>query len=297
MRTLATGLQAHLDTGATTLCWCWKLAPLSASPLGFTDHDRDLSFDGISFEAVSGFAGTEIETSLGLNVDDLEAEGALVSNKLIEADLFAGVYDNAEVEIWLVNWQDVAQRQLLRKGNLGEVSRGQTGFKAEIRGLAHQLNQPQGRLFQYGCDAVLGDQRCGVDLNGPAFRGTAIVASSEDDRRLHVTGIESFAAGWFARGKASWNSGLNVGRSMDVKAHRIGGTGIVIELWEPMAETVSPGDAFDVTAGCDKQFATCRDKFANAMQFRGFPQMPGNDFVTAYPNRDDTTNDGASRSQ
>ena len=41
------------------------------------------------------------------------------------------------------------------------------------------------------------------------------------------------------------------------------------------------GDTFTVTAGCDKQFATCQAKFANAVNFRGFPHMPGNDFITA----------------
>jgi len=34
---------------------------------------------------------------------------------------------------------------------------------------------------------------------------------------------------------------------------------------------------------CDKRFATCRDRFANGINFRGFPHIPGNDFVIAYP--------------
>ena len=58
---------------------------------------------------------------------------------------------------------------------------------------------------------------------------------------------------------------------------------------------VEPGDAFDIKAGCDKQFATCREKFSNAANFRGFPHMPGNDFLAAYPNRGDVGLDGESR--
>ena len=295
MRKLPAGLQSHLDTGATTLCWCWKLSPATGPVLGFTNHDRDLSFDGIAFEATSGFSGSEIETSLGLNVDNLEAAGALMSAKLAEADLLAGQFDNAEVEVWLVNWQSVNQRLLLRKGNLGEVSRGKLEFNAEIRGLAHKLNQPQGRLFQHGCDAVLGDTRCGIDLESAALKGAGTVNSNEQNRRMHVSGIESFAAGWFGRGQLVWLTGVNAGRPMDVKAHQIGSTGIVIELWQAMSQPIGLGDTFEIRAGCDKQFGTCRDKFANTDQFRGFPHMPGNDFVTAYPNADDAGNDGTSR--
>jgi uncharacterized phage protein (TIGR02218 family) len=50
-----------------------------------------------------------------------------------------------------------------------------------------------------------------------------------------------------------------------------------------MSEVVAVGDAFTVSAGCDKQFSTCRTKFDNALNFRGFPYMPGNDAVVSYP--------------
>ena len=50
-----------------------------------------------------------------------------------------------------------------------------------------------------------------------------------------------------------------------------------------MPRPVVPGDGFVVTAGCDKRFTTCRDKFANVANFRGFPQMPGTDAVLGYP--------------
>ena len=36
-------------------------------------------------------------------------------------------------------------------------------------------------------------------------------------------------------------------------------------------------------ATCDNRFGTCRDVFANASNFRGFPDMPGDDFVLARP--------------
>lgn len=43
---------------------------------------------------------------------------------------------------------------------------------------------------------------------------------------------------------------------------------------------------------CDKRFSTCRDVFANAQNFRGFPHMPGNDAVISGPGE---KRDGSSR--
>jgi uncharacterized phage protein (TIGR02218 family) len=294
MKTLVPGLQGHFDEGATTLAQCWKLTT-AGETLGFTDHDAPLSFDGVRYEAETGFTGSEMASSLGLQVDNLDVAGALSSSRLSEAKLRAGHYDNAAVEIWLVNWQDVNQRLLLRKGHLGEVSHGDLGFTAEVRGLAHLLNQPKGRLFQHDCDAAVGDRRCGVNLALPQFRGAGAVVSAEDNRRLIVSGLAAFADQWFTRGVLNWTGGANAGRAAQVKAHRKSETQTAVELWAAMSENVSAGDAFSVTAGCGKSFEICKAKFANTANFRGFPHMPGNDFVTSYPNRDDATNDGGSR--
>lgn len=58
--------------------------------------------------------------------------------------------------------------------------------------------------------------------------------------------------------------------------------GALIELWQAMPEPIAAGDTFAVTAGCDKRLPTCRDRFNNVVNFRGFPHIPGNDFVTRY---------------
>jgi uncharacterized phage protein (TIGR02218 family) len=60
------------------------------------------------------------------------------------------------------------------------------------------------------------------------------------------------------------------------------------------APPVAVGDAFQVVAGCDKRFETCRTKFANHLNFRGFPHMPGNDFVVRLPRQGNAGMDGGS---
>ena len=280
MRNLPTGLQAHLDSGTTTLCWCWRLQT-AAETIGFTDHDDNVVFGGVTFEAATGFTGSEMESSAGLAVDNLDVAGALRSDRLSAEKLHAGGYDNGDVEIWLVNWQDVAQRLLMRKGTLGEVSHGGVGFTAEIRGVAQTLDQPRGRVFGKSCDAVLGDGRCGVALAPVA--GT--VAGAEDARRFTSSSLAAFAAGWFTHGEIAFTSGANAGRKMEIKSHLKSGSLVTLELWQPMAGAISAGDAFTASPGCDKKFETCKAKFNNTASFRGFPHMPGNDFVASYPNR------------
>jgi uncharacterized phage protein (TIGR02218 family) len=282
MKDLGAGLAAHLATGATTLAWCWRLTRKDGTNQGFTDHDRDLVFDGTTFEAAAGFTASEIRDGLGLSVDNLEVTSALSSAHLAEADLAAGLYDDAKVEIWRVNWAAPAERVLMRTGSLGEVRRAGTIFSAEVRGLAHYLNQPKGRLFQYTCDADLGDARCGVDLNAPGFKGTGAIAGIASARRFTATGLVAFANGWFARGLVTFTSGAASGQRIEVKSHTLSGGVVTIELWQPARMPLVAGQTFTITAGCDKHLATCKAKFANAENFRGFPHMPGNDFVTSF---------------
>lgn len=281
MKAIDPALAAHLASGATTLCWCWRLTRKDGVQQGFTDHDRDLTFDDTTFEAAAGLTASEIKDAVGLRVDNLEVTSAVTSERLAEADLAAGLYDDAKVEILRVNWQDPAQRVVMRTGSLGEVKRAGFAFAAEVRGLAHYLQQPNGRLYQYTCDADLGDARCSVDLTSAAYRGTGAIAGVIDARRFTVAGISSYASGWFTRGLLSFTSGPATGQSIEVKRHTKDAANVVtVELWQPARLPLSIDQTMTITAGCDRQLATCRAKFANVVNFRGFPHMPGNDFVS-----------------
>ena len=291
MRTLDAGLAAHLNGGVTTLSRCWRLTRGDGLVQGFTDHDQTILLDSLSCEPESGFDASEDTSATGFAVGGLEVLGALSSDRLSPDDLAAGLYDNATVEVWLVNWTTPAERLLLRTGHLGEVSREDGTFRAEIRGLADALDQPQGRAFRHSCDANLGDARCTVNLTSAAYHASGTVTTPNGNRRFSASGPASFAAGWFERGLLTWTGGANSGRAIEVRAHRLSGSTAIIELWQPMHGDIATGDTFTITAGCDKLFSTCVAKFANGVNFRGFPHMPGNDFALSYA-RADGTNDG-----
>ncbi len=230
MKNLSEPLAAHLASGATTLCHCWRLTRGDGAVMGFTDHDRAVEFDGVAYEAVSGLAASEAVSSLGLGVDNLDVAGALDSERIAEADILAGRYDDARVEVFVVNWAAPEQRILMFTGRVGELTRRGAAFLAELRGLAQQLGQVRGRIYPHLCDAELGDGRCGVDLDVPAFAGEGVVTAVADDRTVEASGLADFAEGWFRGGRLAWTSGANAGLSVAVKSHGIEGETARLEL-------------------------------------------------------------------
>ena len=121
MKSLPPALQAHLDEGATTLAWCWRIARADGVRFGFTDHDRGLSFDGTDFEPESGLTASEVRSGSDLSIDAQDAEGVLSSDRITETDILDGRWDAAQVEVWRVNWSDPAQRVLMRRGAIGQA--------------------------------------------------------------------------------------------------------------------------------------------------------------------------------
>ena len=291
MKSLSPELQAHLDAGTTTLSWCWRISRADGVTLGFTDHDLMLPFDGTDFEPESGFAASEVRSGSDLSVDAQDAEGVLSSDRITETDIIDGRWDAAEVELWRVNWADASQRVLLRRGAVGQIRRGRMAFVAEVRSLAHALGQTVGRTFQAGCDAALGDMRCGIDLENAAYKGSGVVTDLLRDRAFLATGLSRFAAGWFTSGTLTWTSGANAGRITEVLGHGLTDAIASLTLLEAPVRGIANGDAFIARAGCDKRIPTCGAKFANTLNFRGFPNIPGQDAVLRYASRDGS-NDG-----
>jgi uncharacterized phage protein (TIGR02218 family) len=297
MRAVPPELQAKLSSGVTTLCNCWRITRRDGAVLGFTDHDEDVLLDGLTCRAGTGLMGSEATAQLGLAVVGSEISGALADEALSEVDLAAGRYDAATIEVLLADWSEPSLFVLMSKGVIGEVRREGQAFTAEMRGLADRLNQQSGRLYTAACSADLGDARCTIDLTDPAFAGSGAIAALNGTSNFVATGLDGFADSWFTAGKLTFTGGANAGLSMEIKSHRVTDAVATVDLWQAMPESLVVGDTFAVTAGCDKRFDTCRDRFDNAVNFRGFPHTPGNDFVTRYAVSGEPGNDGKSLQQ
>ncbi|NOR63762.1 MAG: DUF2163 domain-containing protein [Rhodobacteraceae bacterium] len=299
MREVSAAIQAALDSGATTLCTCWKVVLDSGTVLGFSNHDRVLSFDGISYEPNSGFTPSEVELAIGMSISTQEVEGLLDSSKIKAGDVRAGLWDNASIEVYLVDWSNAADRMLLRTASVGQILNGSLRFGAEMRGPAHELNQAGGGFYNPTCSAQFGDGRCGLDLTDNRYKGAGVVGSSDGSMHLYPVALETLAGsdteGLFTGGVLTFTSGANIGLPFDIKLHISSGATVHLELEEPTPYDIAPGDTFDATIGCPKLAEACHRLFNNVVSFRGYNRIPGNDRSMLQVDPDDEYgNDGRS---
>lgn len=290
MRDMTRATADAFAADATTLCHCWRLTRRDGAIFGFTDHDRDLAFAGATFRATTGLDAAQAESAAGFAVAGGEVHGAFDDAALVDGDLAAGLYDGASVEIWLVDWSDVARRVLMDIATIGEVRRTEFSFVAELRSLAHRFDEEQGRQFQRNCSADLGDARCGVDLASPLYSTGATITAIEADGAFAVAPDADCAPGYFTDGAVTSATGAR----HTIKLHEKAAAGDRIVLWSADAATFAEGARVTLRAGCDKSPESCAAKFDNIANFRGFPHMPGNDVVAAYPNSSGPPMDGGS---
>ena len=288
MSSFSPELLAHLQHEVTTVCHGWRVVRSDATVLGFTDHDRPLVVDGTPCAPDSGFSASEARENLGLSVDTLDIEGALFSADLDPEEIAAGRFDGATVETFLVNWRAPDQHALLRKAVIGKVTLEDGRFRAELESQKRHLDQPRGRWFRRGCDAELGDARCGAALDQPAFTGEGTVSAVVTADMVEVDGIETFEPGWFSNGILTCLDGPLAGARHRILAHRRGSAADEVVIWRDTAPLPLAGTTVALRAGCDKRFSTCKAKFGNHLNFRGFPHLPGNDAAYGYATPDET---------
>jgi uncharacterized phage protein (TIGR02218 family) len=267
----------------------WGLVRADGVGLYLTDHDQPLTVGDQIYRPEPGLRLGAVEQALGFEPDTLALEGAVNADGLSEADLEAGLWDGATVWVDRLDWRDHSGRTRLFTGRLGEVSRSGGRLTAEVRGLKAQLNAPVGRVLSRTCAAVLGDHACGIALTDPRWQRTATLDAVDPAGRLRVTLATAADPGWFAAGTL-----VHGVRRWAIRTDHQDGAGRWLTLAAPAGASLSPAAALVLVVGCDKRLATCRDRFANVANFRGFPVMPGPDFIV-HVAQDGPDNDGGPR--
>lgn len=286
MTPLPDEFRERLSQPATTLAHAWRLTRTDGVVLGFTDHDEDLTFGGTRFAARTGWTAGEAEAARGLGASTQGIEGALSAEAIRAEDIAAGLFDGASVEVFRVDWQRPDHHLLVDVTDFGEITRTDTGMTVELRGIAARLDRRNGRYFRRRCDAALGDARCGVDLE-PWTRTGRIVSVAE--RRVVLEGLGALAREPFREGRL--DAGTAPSRAVARLRDGDGGT-LAVDLVEPLPPSWKAGDEARLTAGCDRSFSTCRERFGNGLNFRGFPHIPGADAALAVA-KSDALHDGS----
>lgn len=258
-----------------TLAWCWRLSRRDGVVLGLTSHDRDLVIGGIPYRAAPGMKPSAIETSDSLEAQTMDIDGAISSDAIAAADLDAGRWDGADLELFVTDWEaPEAGAVVVARGSLGAIERRGAAFAAELQGVTRLLDRPVCPATSPSCRAMLGDRACRVDL-APRTHARRVVAIEGRE----VTLDSAVATGAMAFGELTWMEGPACGLSSPV----FGEAGAVLTLAEMPPLVSAPPIRVRLIEGCDKQLATCRERFGNAINFRGEAHLPGNDLLTRYP--------------
>jgi hypothetical protein len=210
VKTITAAMQTHLDSGVTTLCTCWKLVRSDGVVQGFTNNAANITFEGVLYEAATGFTPTSISSTEDLAVDNLEVMGLLDSSAISEANLLAGIYDEAEVYIFMVNYNDLTMGDIkLKRGTLGEVRSGRVVFEAELRSHSDKLQQVIGEVYSVTCRADLGDSRCKLVITAPRWQPNNSYAAGDVVRATYANQtVKKFTcttAGYSGSVEPTWN--------------------------------------------------------------------------------------------
>lgn len=282
MKSISAELKAHYALPETTLAILVKITRVDGEVLAVTfGYDQNITYPVIGGTTyVSGYdlVPASMVTSSAMNVDSMDVRGALLTLGVTEADINAGLWDNAEFAVIRVNWSDLSMgHEEMKYGWFGEISIGRSEFTTELRGLTQKLQATIGDLVSPSCKNDLFDSMCGIPMTEGTWKfSSTAVTGVTSNRRFAMSSLVQ-ADGFFNRGKVTWTTGANTGLSMDIKSSTTGGN---IELQEPMPYDIAVTDQATLFAGCQLRYTEdCGTKFNNKVNFGGFPHLPGEDQV------------------
>ena len=291
MRILSDQFQAHLGSDVTTLCHCWKIIRKDGFIIGFTDHDQDLLFNNIIYHSQPSIIFNSIDNSVNLTHIGSNLSGYISSDLITDDDIQNHLYDQASLETWLVNWNSLDQNCLLDISVFTRISQGDHSYNVEIKSCADMLDQNQGRLYQIECPLILGDSKCGVNLNDSKYSLSTTIVNIIDSHTLIIS-AQSYPAGWFSNGILSLTHNSTT-QSFIIRDHQQTDTTAIIILWDDISGILHSNTLITMTAGCNKSFNQCVSKFNNQANYRGFPHIPGLDILMSFANQNDIMDGGS----
>jgi len=279
MKTGAAGINTHLSGVVLTLAECYKLIRKDTTVLGLTNHDDSIIYDGVTYLPSLSVSRSAISSNSELNVDNLELTGIIDSVYITDADLIAGLYDGAEIQMFIINYANTANGIVkMRRGQIGNITYEKGMYQAEFRGLIQQLNKNFLRTYSPECDSEFGDSStgCGFDLSTVIQSG--LIDTVTDKKNFLTAGLTISSGSDFRDGRITFTSGSNNGVTLEIKDCDDLGN---VELFLPAPFTITVADAFTITPGCLKSLAACKLN-GQVNNFRGFPFIRGQKDLGKY---------------
>lgn len=272
----------------------WRIVRTDGTTFRFTNHSNIIMFaedeDGVErpFIPSGGLDAGARRRETALKEGNTGTRGVINSDSVSAEDLALGLFDEASFTEYTVDWRFPYLALQTVEYSAKTFSFDGSIWRGELVGITHRLHEDIGRYFARTCDADLGDARCGFDLDGLSFFDVRVLAVSTTLDNVFITSsiTGSLGVDYFMDGEIEWTVGNNLGARSEIQANLDSTSGrYSLTLYLPPAFPIEVDDEFTLRPGCDKSATTCRVKFANLVNFRGFNFMPGTDrYVGASPN-------------
>ncbi len=254
--------------------FCWRLERRDGVTIGLTSHDRAVEAHGLLYAPSPGITPSAILRS-GDGASELaDVRGALSSAAIAQGDLDAGRWDGASLLLHLTEWTQPGLLWLeLARGELGSVEQDGASYSVSLRsGAGAVLDRPVAPVTSPTCRARLGDAACRIDLRRHQQVGLVDEVAGDAVRCSGLAAAYPF-------GELRWLDGGNAGFVQAI----VDQEDDLLFLADAPVFPVVAGARVLLTEGCDKRLTTCAARFANAVNFRGEPHLPGMDLLTRYP--------------
>lgn len=290
-----------IEIGVPVTRWATlvKVTRRDGQVFGFAGHDRDVEFDGLTYEAGTGFDASSLQNTAGTGVDHLEATAIVQTGRITGPEIRAGVWDAAKVELFWVEWDSLDDRGILVTGTIGEIREAEGEITVEVRSLSQQLSQRIGQECSAMCRVKNFPDDCFISAAGVAgtnYDGTktvadysfagAVVTAAESPRILRFDGPTTPAggelkgSGFYKHGLVTFTSGPNAGFVMDVKEHTIVSGEARIELQRAFPYAVLAGHLATLKGGCNRTLSQCAGTHQNGGNYNGEPHVPGDESMS-----------------
>jgi uncharacterized phage protein (TIGR02218 family) len=256
---------------------CFTFITTTGTQYTWTNVDYDVHFAGFTFLANGPLiSGLKYKGSVGLEVDKQQITIAARPTDAVNGAPFLvalrdGAFDGAPVyrdRVFLsgpsgavVGGVRMFQGRISTVDNVGRTQATMT-VASDLVILDYDMPR---NLFSPTCSHVLYDAGCGI-IRG-TFSLDGAVGSGSNPSTINFAG----ARAGDVQGSLVFTSGANANVRATIRS-------VIVEasylLMYPLPFAPAEGDKFNVAFGCDHTQATCRNKFNNLSNFRGFPYVP-----------------------
>lgn len=283
-------MKSHVADWRTRV-YCARIEPVGDQPiLRLTNYPTDLAMsNGEIYRAENGYEFSGLTATSDMSATGVDLDGILQEGGVTLDAIASGVYDNARVYVFATSWAaPIEDEEELGLFFWGKTDPTDQKYRTQLMGAKDVLSQNVGRTCSPTCPNTLFDQHINGDLiastrsrctgprsnpDGPQMADYLVTGTltSVTDQYTFTDSARAEADDWFGYGEIQFTTGPNAGlRPSQIKIFASGQFTLHEALFYPPAV----GDEYKAIPGCRKRLQDCREKFGNAINFGGQPDVP-----------------------